>query len=216
MRPDEEVPKRRSIRIQGYDYSQGGAYFVTICAHRKRLLFGRVTAGTVRLNDVGNTVAQYWEAIPNHVAQVIVDEYVVMPNHFHGILIISDDSGWPVAACHSLDTSEVSGGPACYTHQREQGRQRLSGPKPGSVGSIVRAFKSAVTRAMRQRASGITGPIWQRNYYEHVIRDESGLNRIREYIRTNPMRWERDREHPNPRGADDFDLWLDSFKELPK
>lgn len=212
----EEKPKRRSIRLRGYDYSQAGAYFVTICCHRRKSLFGRVTSGKMRGNDVGETVMECWAAIPDHFAHVLLDEYVVMPNHMHGILIFREDVVRYLSPSSLVEQAGACKGAARCAHLPNNQEERVSTPRLTTLGSVIRAFKSAVTRTLRQEGYGIIGPIWQRNYYEHVIRDEIGLNRIRDYIQTNPARWDLDRENPMPRGTDDFDLWLESFKDRPR
>ncbi|MDO9081526.1 MAG: transposase [Desulfuromonadales bacterium] len=171
MKFDPDVQHRRSIRLQRYDYSSAGAYFVTICTQNRECLFGEMEDGAMRLNDAGKVAEQCWQEIPGHFPQVELDEFVVMPNHVHGILVIGE--------------SGVAAG------KRPAGTSR-------TIGSVVRGFKIGVTKWMRQ-AHPIHA-VWQRNYWEHIIREEVELEQIREYIRNNPVRWELDQLYPGCRG----------------
>jgi putative transposase len=164
---------RRSIRLKGYDYAQVGAYFVTICAHGQEFLFGEIVNGEMTLNETGRLVEQCWNDIPAHFPRVELDEFVIMPNHVHGILSIIDAVG----------AKNFSPLPS---------QQRAGTSK--TIGSIIRGFKIGVTKWMRQHTP--IHDVWQRNYYEHVIRDEADLIRVREYISVNPVRWAEDAENP--------------------
>ena len=153
--------RRRSIRLQGYDYAQAGAYFITLCTQGRAHLFGRVVNGTVELTDIGCIVAEEWERTPAVRPNVELDAFVVMPDHMHGILLIThrdDEASAPLAT------------------------SALRSPKR-TIGAIVRGFKGAVVRRAGR-------PIWQRDYYEHIIRNEAALDRIRKYIIANPARWQ--------------------------
>ena len=170
MTHDPERRHRRSIRLKGYDYAQAGAYFVTVCTQDRVCLFGNVVDGKMRLNAVGQMVQAAWGDLPNHYPHVELDEFVIMPNHVHGIIFIVGAGFKPAPTipikCHGL-------------------------------AEIVRAFKTFSARRINQHL-GMSGvPVWQRNYYEHIIRDESSLNRIRQYILDNPLRWTLDRENPD-------------------
>ena len=166
---------RCSIRLKGYDYTQPGAYFVTICTHQRRCLFGDVVGGEMRLNELGDFVWATWHDLPNHVPHVQLDAFVVMPNHVHGIIIIRDVG----AGSEPAPTTKRHGLP-----------------------EIVRQFKTFSARRINRRRGTPGQPVWQRNYYEHIIRHEESLNRIRDYILTNPLRWNLDRENPNRTGED--------------
>lgn len=168
--------QRRSLRLQEYDYAQNGAYFITICTHRKHDLFGEITSGKIRLNECGQIVVEEWLKTEVIRREIILDEYIVMPNHFHAIVIIQAAcrGDWPVAP-----TSP-----------------RAHGPKPESLGALMVGFKSSVTKRINELRQTPGAPVWQRNYYEHVIRDENDLNSIREYIAYNPARWAEDEENP--------------------
>jgi REP element-mobilizing transposase RayT len=188
---DRKFRDRRSIRLPYYDYAQGGGYFITICTDRRQMFF--------QDPKIANLVRVAWGDIPNHHPQVQIDEFVVMPNHVHGILILA-----------AGDERAVS--PA----QRGQQAAPLQGSTPnvapGSLSAVVRSFKARVTRDLRA-ASPRIGVVWQRNYYEHVIRNEAGLQRIRQYIYDNPARWSADKENPAAtidRYESDFEEWLGS------
>jgi len=180
---------RRSIRLKGYDYTQAGAYFVTVCTWNRQCLFGKVVDGEMRLDGRGEIVHQEWLRTAKMRPGVQLDAFVVMPNHIHGIIIITDDRRG--------------------TLQRAPTAEQFGRPTSNSIPTIVRLFKSAVTKRINN-ARGTPGmPVWQRNYYEHVIRNERSLDRIRRYIVENPLRWHLDRENPNAVGADsEWESWL--------
>jgi len=187
MRFDPERRHRRSIRLKGYDYSQPGAYFITICTQDRACLFGDVMGGEMRLNEYGHIVWRCLEEIPLHFPHAELDAFVVMPNHVHGIVILTVQNG-------------------VFGKMEQFGK-----PVPGSIPTIVRSFKSATTRHINALRGTPGAPVWQRNYYEHIIRNEESLNRIREYIVTNPMRWALDRENPYREGIATFNEWMNRF-----
>ena len=178
---------RRSLRLKDYDYAQAGAYFVTICTQDRACLFGAIVDGAMQLSDAGSTVEQCWSQIPEHFRDVVLDEFVVMPNHVHGILVINP----AVPAVPAVPVVPVV--PAVGATHASPLR---NGPRPGSLGAIVGSFKSAVTRRINQTCHSLGATVWQRNYYEHIIRDEASLHGIREYIANNPLQWALDRENP--------------------
>ena len=194
-----EKHHRRSIRLQGYDYSQVGMYFVTVCTEERESLFGEVVKGEMVENEYGKAARTCWEEIPHHFQRAELDVFVVMPNHMHGILIIADKTRTPHASVGAQHAAPLP--------------WRASRPSvsPGSLGAIVRSFKSATTNRINDLRGTPGLPLWQRNYHEHVIRNEEDLRRVREYIQTNPLRWELDRENPARRGEDEFDRWLASL-----
>lgn len=190
---------RRSIRLRGYDYAQAGAYFVTIVTYEREPLFGDVGNGDVQLNAYGQVAATTWQRIPRHFPRVQLDAWVVMPNHVHGIIVIvgggggrgdafrSGRSGNVGAALRELPAvSEMLDG-ECVTP---------TGPPSGSLGAIVGNFKSVTTRRINRMRRTPGAPVWQRNYYEHIVRNERELNAIRRYIHDNPARWSDDAENP--------------------
>ena len=171
--------KRKTLRLKGYDYAQTGAYFVTVCTRNRDCLFGEVVDGVMRVNSHGQTVVECWKAIPEHFKHVQVDEFMVMPNHIHGILVVT-----PVGATHA---SPLRGANASGAR---------SGPSPGSLSAIVGSFKAAASKQINRIRGNAGFQVWQRNYYEHVIRDDAELSRVREYIANNPAQWDLDVENP--------------------
>ena len=170
--------QRRSIRLKGYDYSSPGAYFITICTHRQRCLFGNIVEGSMQLNRMGRIAHACWKAIPDHFPHASLDAFVVMPNHVHGIVSI---------------TSLLSVGAKNFSPP--QSAQQPRGTSK-TIGSIIRGFKIGVTKWTRQNTSIHT--VWQRNYWEHIVRSEPELNGLREYIHNNPARWSLDRLYVAP------------------
>ena len=192
MKYDPQKHHRRSIRLKGYDYSQEGAYFVTIVAQNRACLFGDVVNGEMQLNDAGQMLQSQWDALPERFPNIESDEFVVMPNHFHGILVIADKIhvGAVSRAC------PVSG-------QSHVGQPQEIAPTEHDpiLGEIVGAWKSIVTdeyiRGVRQLDwQPFDRKLLQRNYWEHIVRDEQELNRIREYIINNPANWDTDENNP--------------------
>jgi REP element-mobilizing transposase RayT len=170
---EELYPQRRRVRLRSYDYSWPGAYFVTICTYEKQCLFGNIENGLVNLNEYGEIAQACWKDIPFHFPEISNEIFIVMPNHVHGIISI-----------HGVD-----------------GR---SGSKPDPTSKrplfeIVRAFKTYSSRRINEHRHSQGTPMWQRSYYEHVIRSEREYHQIGEYVKYNPAKWETDRENPNTR-----------------
>ena len=154
---------RRSIRLTGYDYTQNGCYFLTICTRDRECLFGEIQNAKMILSNIGEKVKICWKEIPNHFPQIILHEYVIMPNHIHGIVEI-----------HNTDSQIIPSFPTSHPN----GTSR-------TLGSVVRGFKIGVTKQV-----GFSP--WQRNYYEHIIRNGVAYNHIVQYMAQNPMKWEND------------------------
>lgn len=186
MKYNPEINHRRSVRLKGYDYSQAGAYFVTICTKDKECLLRAVAAGKMHLNDHGKIAMKCWDDLPNHYSHIESDEFVVMPNHIHGIIIIV---GAQLIAPSGMNR------PAYNRDTINQNKHQGVINHAPTVGEIVRSFKARCTYAINQirNISGI--PVWQRNYYEHIIRSEIELNKIREYIINNSLNWEADENY---------------------
>ncbi len=181
------LPQRRSIRLKGYDYSQAGAYFVTLCTYQQHCLFGTVSAGAVQLNDFGRIAQDEWSKSAEIRQELELDAFVVMPNHLHGIVwIINPDEQATQVGAHGC-------APLQHT--------KLWRP-PKSLGSFIAGYKSAATQQINQLRHSQGVPVWQRNYYEHIIHSERALAAIRQYIVQNPLRWELDRYNPAARGPD--------------
>jgi len=154
--------------------SRPGAYFVTICTKERIEVFGEIVDGEMIRNDCGNIVQSCWEELPAHFANIQLDEFIVMPNHIHGIILILDELGRDVQL--NIPTGDY--------------HSRIS-PRKGSLSVVVRTFKAAVTTECRKK--GYTDYCWQSRFHDHIIRNEQSLNKIREYIRTNPQRWAWDK-----------------------
>ncbi len=176
MKYNIKIHHRRSIRLQGYNYSRVGAYFVTICTKNRECLFGEVMDGQMQLNDVGKILQATWDALPDHYSHVELDAWVIMPNHAHGIIVLDSTVGAGLK-------------PAPTTTK--------SAPTRHGLPEIVRALKTFSSRRINGLRQTPGAKIWQRNYWEHIVRNESEMNHIREYIQNNPGQWEMDRLHPN-------------------
>jgi REP element-mobilizing transposase RayT len=188
-RDDPDIHHRRSLRLKGYDYSQAGAYFVTICSRSRECILGCVDDGEMRLNNAGCMVQVVWDDIPSHYAGIDTDAFIIMPNHIHAIIVIV-------------------GAAPCGRPDSDDGQAR--GPAPTgnttlSLADVVHRFKTMTTKRYADGVKQIgwpafSGHLWQRNYYEHVIRDEDDLNRIRQYVMDNPARWAEDENNPDRLG----------------
>ncbi len=180
---------RRSIRLKGYDYSRDGAYFVTICAQNRGPVFGSVKNGKMVLNNLGKTAEMYWCAIPFHYPHAILDLFVVMPNHVHGVVVIDNDVRVSPVGANNYSPLR--------THSHLQPIPDGARPRGTSktIGAVIRGYKIGVTKWARNNLK--MRDVWQRNYYENIIRDDRSLNRIREYICNNPAKWESDRNNPD-------------------
>ena len=172
------------MRLPGYDYTQAGTYFVTVVTRNPVSVFGKVTDDRMVRNELGRITYECWDAISEHIPGVTCGEFVIMPNNIHGITILPDTVG----AQHAAPLPPPPRGNV----------------QSGSLGAIVRSYKSAVTRRINAARDGPGTPIWQRNYYEHVIRTEDELDRVVRYIAENPAGWIEDPENPlrreNPPG----------------
>ena len=199
---------RRSIRLRGYDYTQAGAYYVTVCTHERGYLFGHIADGVMVPNALGGIVQRCWDAVPEHMPMVVCDAFVVMPNHVHGIIVITDmvgagnfrpvqpSSDGTVGAANSPPLRNA--GPAhdfVEMPQRDVPRRpSVAIMVPNSLGHIMQTFKAAVSRqAVRDGLMPRGTPIWQRGYYERIIRDDGEHERIARYIADNPRNWKGDR-----------------------
>jgi putative transposase len=160
MKYDPDFHHRQSIRLDGYDYSRSGAYFITICTHDRECLFGDIVNGTMVFNTVGDIARSHWQQLPQHHPNIIMDESIVMPNHLHGIIILES----------STDGTKL-------------------------ISEIIRGFKTFSAKAINKER-GLRGvPVWQRNYYDRIIRNELELDRVRQYITNNPYNWDTDKNN---------------------
>ena len=209
------IHHRHSIRLKGYDYTQQGAYFVTICTHQRNCLFGEIVDGEMKLNTNGEIARGSWLSIPRHFQNVELDEFVIMPNHLHGIILIVNNSeveGEVLANQDFLQSrSEVEGEALAISNDQNQqnlSRQcfaptvntgetiKINGTKPQSLAAIIQNYKSVSTRQINRINKAKGNVVWQHNYYEHIIRNNEALNNIREYIFNNPINWVEDKENP--------------------
>ncbi len=183
MSVEEIKPRRKSIRLQEYDYSQPGAYFVTICTQNRECLFGRISNEKIILNDAGKMVVKWYHELQNKFPDIKCDEHIVMPNHFH-VVIVNVGADLRVCPEHGTDFDASQG-------------EHIGSPLP----TIMQWFKTMTTneyiRGVKQHDwPPFPGKLWQRNYYDRIIRDDDELNRIREYIIYNPKKWEEDKDNP--------------------
>ncbi len=188
LKYNPNIGHRRSIRLKGYDYSQAGLYFITICCHDRACLFGEIVGAEnnespkMALNDAGKIANQCWMEIPKHFPNSVLHEHIVMPNHVHGIIeLISEPVGAENFPPNKNRMNDVNGAND-YSPLRSPSK---------TIGSIVRGFKIGVTKWFRNNADHKT--IWQRNYHEHIIRNEQSYQAIAEYIVNNPLKWEDDK-----------------------
>ncbi len=186
MSDDPNRHHRQSIRLRGYDYTQAGAYFVTIVAHERACLFGEIVDDVMHLNDLGHAVAEDWQQLAHRFPRAECDVSIVMPNHLHGIIVLAG-RGEASAGSSSIITG-ISAADASPL--------RPTGTVAGSLGALIQNFKSTSTRRINALRQTPGGRVWQRNYFEHIIRNERDLNRIREYIIYNPLKWALDSEYP--------------------
>jgi len=185
MTYDPKYHHRRSIRLPGYDYTQPGAYFVTICTHDGEPLFGEVVDGIMQPNRFGRIVQVCWFNLPRHYPHVILDEFVVMPTHAHMIIVLD---GSPAPVVPAVECTLAGDQP--------------SAPTRHGLPEIVRALKTFSARHINALRRTPGTPVWQRNYYEHIVRNDRALQAIRKYIRDNPLRWHLDRHNPIAIGPD--------------
>jgi REP element-mobilizing transposase RayT len=275
---DRDTRHRRSIRLRGYDYTQAGVYFITVCVKHRACLFGDVVGGVMRLNEAGQRVQSVWDDLPLHYPHLILDAFVVMPNHVHGIVVLTNDAddkgaglkpaptqpettallghanvgagfkpartepktavllghanvgagfkparmepetaallgcanvgaGFKPARTEPARTEPARTEPARTEPARtepartepartEPARTQPTLTKRHDLSEIVRAFKTFSARRINALHDAVGTPVWQRNYFEHIIRDEGSLNDIRQYITNNPAQWDLDRENP--------------------
>ena len=184
---DPQRHHRRSIRLPDYDYARPGAYFITMVTYQRDCLFGNIVDGKMHLSAMGQIAEEHWRLIPEHFPQVELGAYVIMPDHVHGIIIINGrsnadafDRRGTTMSCPDISCPDVA-------------REKFGKPVRGSIPTIVRSYKASVTRRI-QRERNATA-IWQRNYYERVIRNDEAHHRISLYIESNVARWVMDNEN---------------------
>ena len=194
MRPRFKDKYRvESIRLQNRDYAASGWYFVTICTYEKSCFFGNVIRDQIQLSAIGEIAEKFWLEIPKHSKDTSLDTYVIMPNHVHGIIVIDRSRCRDVACNVSTFRTDDSAGYDFY------GEMSAMLPRAGSLSAILRSYKAAVSRWCRM--NGHPAFAWQPRFYDHIIRADGSLDRIREYIADNPVKWEDTRNQPE-------NLWM--------
>jgi putative transposase len=181
MKFDPKIHHRRSIRLQGYDYSQAGAYYITIVAQERECLFGEIMDATMQLNEYGQFVAETWQWLEQQYPYVELGAWVVMPNHLHGIIILHEYGGL-VGAVREPPL-------------RANPTSTMGAAKPKSLGRLIGAFKTISTKKINILRNTEGAVVWQRNYYEHIIRNDDDYNRIHLYIESNIDNWSTDDEN---------------------
>ena len=201
MKYNPDIHHRRSIRLKHYDYSQAGAYFVTICAKDRECYFGNIKGGELQLNDAGSMIEKWWRKIPEKFSSSEIDLHIIMPNHFHGIIaIVGADP------CVCPDTRVYPKTHVCPDYNDKNKRSaHMDAYEAGAhmdapLQKIIQWFKTMTTNeyiagVKQNKWTRFNGNLWQRNYYEHIIRNEYALNKIREYISNNPLNWEIDENY---------------------
>jgi REP element-mobilizing transposase RayT len=183
MQYDLEKHKRKSIRWKTYNYANNGAYFITVCTHNKKHLFGEIGDGKMILNGAGEIIDQWWKKLPEKFPGISIDEYVIMPNHFHGIIIIDSHPTLIASVGAGLSRPSLTG----IVGSNENGREN----RAPTLGKMIAFFKYQTTKEYNVRNTNIQ-KLWQRNYWDRMIRDEREMRSIREYISGNPKEWEKD------------------------
>ena len=179
-------PNRQSIRLKDFDYDTGGVFFITICVHERRSLFGKISNGNMELNPIGQMVNDVWQHMPEHNSGLLLDNYIVMPNHFHALIGLHK-------AINFIRTANFD---------ETMNTQTRNNPNAITLSGIVRKFK---TVTMNKYKLGVLNDnwqpynchLWQRNYWDHIIRSDHDLGRCREYIANNPLKWHFDKLHPD-------------------
>lgn len=201
MHKDPNKPKRKNLRLKGFDYSQSGLYFITICIQNKSHLLGEIRNGALKLNEAGKMIQYEWENLPHLYPYIRLHNFVVMPNHFHGIIEIihPEKKSEETSPNAHLDPSDTDGSQPHENNRHLQGEMGKPG-KIKNIGAIVGAFKSKTTVLYIEgvKNSGwqpFNQRLWQRNFWEHIIRTDKSYHHISEYIRMNPENWGKDMFH---------------------
>ena len=190
-----KIHHRRSIRLKGYDYTQAGFYFITICCEDRIFRFGNIDHGKMILNEFGRIAYNEWVKLPERYPNIDLDVFQIMPNHLHGIIVIPVGATLAVAPLNSVAPLDAV---VSMDHDIDKNRARVN--RAPMVGDIVGAYKSMVANGclkIYKSKNELMGKLWQRNYWEHVIRDDVAYHRISEYIINNPIKWMNDKFNPD-------------------
>jgi len=186
------LPQRKILRLKKYDYSDPGYYFVTICTKKRQEFFGRIANRLMMLNQYGEMVKNCWLEIPAHFPNVYLDEFIIMPNHLHGIIVIK-----PKFSVGHRHACALQNEHACALQNKNEIRRQDQ-----LLPLIINLFKSSSSRLIH--LSGLNSFCWQKSYYEHIIRNEKSLEKIRDYIRYNHLKWDEDIENPKNKLQTDY------------
>lgn len=208
MQREEPAPQRRTNRLRGYDYTADGAYFITVCTQHRVEVFGCVKNGAMHLSEAGKIVVEEWLRSQEVRAEVTLGEWVVMPNHFHAIVRLDPSrslgratGGSPLPTDNAPSVVGATGGSPSPSHANPPAPPpvhlgRPTGPPSRSIGALKAGFKSITTKRINTLRNSPGAALWQRNYYDHIIRDERDYARIAQYIVENPVRWSEDTLNP--------------------
>ncbi|MFH1061832.1 MAG: transposase [Candidatus Omnitrophota bacterium] len=202
----DKSPKRKTTRLKEYNYSLPGYYFVTICTYNRECLFGNIIDNQINLNDSGKMIDERLQTLPEHYDDILIDNYIVMPNHIHAIIIIKEPVGAAPRGRPGLQSNNIliennifSNGPA-----QGQSNGQAQGPVPTgklSLSDIIHRFKSLTTKryidgVKNNNWQPFDKHVWQRSFYDHIIRTDTTLKNIRAYIINNPATWDNDEHNP--------------------
>lgn len=203
MQNQKQIKNRKLNRLKGYNYSQAGWYFLTICIKNREHFFGKIINGTVHLSTIGKTAQKCWQEIPTHFPNAKLDEFIIMPNHIHGIIVIENSNVGNKDFCSKITGNKITGNKT--TGNKDFcSLQSWQTKWTRSLSSIVRGFKIGVTKWCHKNNINHGEQkflfhtmrfSWQKSFYDHIIRNEKSLNKIREYIINNPLKWESDRNN---------------------
>lgn len=201
MPPAPRRRNRRSIRLKGHDYSSPGAYFFTVCCADRRPLFGRVEGGEVSENRLAGIVRRCWEDLPTHYPHASLDAFVIMPNHVHGVIVLhgapTENPGHGIATNAGVGAGLKPAPTGVVVTATGVAAPLDYAPRQHGLPEILRAFKTFSARRINAVRGTAGAAVWQRGYYESIVRDERALGRVREYVRANPQNWRRDHQYPS-------------------
>ena len=194
MEYNPKIHHRRSIRLKGYDYSQAGLYFITICCEDMQCRFGNIENNEMVLNEYGNVAHNEWVKLSERFANFEVDVFQIMPNHMHGVILLNNVANVGAGFTPAQNDGQWVG--AGFTPAQHDGQPQGIAPTSATIGDIIGSYKSLVANGclkIYKSKNETMGKLWQRNYYEHIIKNESSYKTITEYIVSNPQQWDKDK-----------------------